>query len=367
MRYLALCLLCITAPVCAAPLDGLLTALPETYADKLTVEVGYDMANDTVDVFNFRGGVSQDVGDYAGGHVRIVWPVTRFLQIDGALWKRGIDYHQDTINLDSWQVGAQHRVANQQGPLPALALRLGAWGSRADTVMKSSDTVFTSPSFGLTTGQTITLGSVTVSRPEDQQSQLDLIASWEIAPTVQMDLFAGLGKGKTKIGGVTANNISYNGIALCGAASFEFTRDGRAICTATGQDFSALAQGLGFGTGSLNVYPEAEYKFTYAQAGLALSWHQDNWHLRGSYLFQKFNRDHVDALIVSRNGRSYTTVQTLSGEVAYRLGKGVAAFLRGQIMDHNLMGETPLAYNTLTASRFSQRYGLLTLGLVVGL
>jgi hypothetical protein len=394
-------------PLWAAPLDGFLTALPETYSDRPTVEVGYDMANDTVDVFNIRGDVAADVGDYAGAHVRVVWPVTPFLQLDGSLWKRGIDYRQDTIKLESWQVGAQQRISNQKGALPALALRVSAWGSRSDAVTKSSATLN-----GLTATQ------VSVEKPEDRQYQADVLMSWKLGDGWQIDTFGGVGRGKVKIGNVSVGTItgSRNGLSVSGANgvlnhsgtatldtvtasknSNTFTGTGVAVsnnliridslafseqtcadvsvspgaasCVFNGNtiqltgfltgfgmdidDLLALSNNIGFN------YGQVEYGFNHGQLGFALSWHQDNWRLRGSYLFQKFKRD-------SGVVNTFDTVQTLTGEVAYRVGNGKAVFLRGQIMDHNLMGETPLAYNSLTASRFDKKYGLLTLGFVMG-
>lgn len=407
MRAFCFCFLGLVSPAFAAPLDGLLTALPETYSDRPTVEVGYDMVNDTVDVFNIRGDVAADIGDYSGGHVRVVWPLTPFLQLDGALWKRGIDYRQDTIKLDSWQVGAQQRIANQKGALPALALRLSAWGSRSDAVTKSSATLN-----GLTATQ------VSVHSPEDRQYQADLLMSWKLSDGWQVDTFGGVGRGKVKIGNIAVSTItgSRNGLSVSGTNgalsrsgiatldtvtaskdSNTFTgtgvtvsnnliqidslafsgltcadvsvSPGAATCVFNGSpieltgflsgfgldidDLLALSNEIGFN------YGQVEYDFNYMQAGFALSWHKDNWRLRGSYLFQKFNRD-------SGVADTYNTVQTLTGEAAYRVGDGKAVFLRGQIMDHNLMGETPLAYNSLTASRFDKKYGLLTLGFVMG-
>jgi len=394
-------------PVYAAPLDGLLTALPETYSDKLTVEAGYDMANDTVDVFNIRGDVASDIGDYAGGHVRVVWPVTKHFQIDGSLWKRGIDYREDTIKLDSWQVGAQHRIANQKGFLPALALRMSAWGSRSDAVTKSSATL-----------NGLTATEVSVHQPEDRQYQADMLMSWKLSDGWQLDTFAGGGHGKVKIGNIsvatitgsrngltvsgTSGVLNRSGVASLGAVTAEkdgntFTgtgvtvsenliridalefsgltcsevsvSPGEASCVLNGtplqltgflsafdlniDDLLALSNNVGFN------YGQVEYDFNYAQAGLALSWHKDNWRMRGSYLWQKFNRD-------SGVSDAFTTVQTVTGEVAYRISDGKAVFVRGQLMDRNLMGETPLAYNSLTASRFDKMYGLLTLGFVMG-
>jgi len=400
-------------PVYAAPLDGLLTALPETYSDKLTVEAGYDMANDTVDVFNIRGDVASDIGDYAGGHVRVVWPVTKHFQIDGSLWKRGIDYREDTIKLDSWQVGAQHRIANQKGLLPALALRMSAWGSRSDGVTKSGDLSING----------FTAESATVHNPKDQQAQLDILSTWSFGDGWQMDLFAGVGRGKVKLDNLTTKTI--RGSNSDGSISVEAIKGSviskqntflpEALVTSSGKTASAADvfvskdriemgrltytndRGIDFHFESVRITPSAathgveqedlvaaldgytlapselvtlsnravfdfsqvEYDFNYAQAGLALSWHKDNWRMRGSYLWQKFNRD-------SGVSDAFTAVQTVTGEVAYRIGDGKAVFVRGQLMDRNLMGETPLAYNSLTASRFDKMYGLLTLGLVMG-
>jgi hypothetical protein len=84
--------------------------------------------------------------------------------------------------------------------------------------------------------------------------------------------------------------------------------------------------------------------------------------LTGGYQYQRLNRDNVDSLIVSRGGESYGTNHVLVGEIARKVGQSSVVFLRGQMMSNQLVGEIPFAYNTITASKFSNRYGLASVG-----
>jgi hypothetical protein len=51
------------------------------------------------------------------------------------------------------------------------------------------------------------------------------------------------------------------------------------------------------------------------------------------------------------------------GELTVRITTGVGALLRAQLMRHQFVGELPLAYNTLSATRFGSTYGIVSLGL----
>ena len=60
----------------------------------------------------------------------------------------------------------------------------------------------------------------------------------------------------------------------------------------------------------------------------------------------------------------YRVNHTLLGELAYRLAPGVRVFVRGQAMSNQMLSEMPLLYNSLTARRFNERYGILSAGVM---
>jgi hypothetical protein len=91
-----------------------------------------------------------------------------------------------------------------------------------------------------------------------------------------------------------------------------------------------------------------------------------NWAIRGGYQYFSIHRDGVDAFINSRptDNTPYRINHTLLGEVAYRMAPGMRVFVRGQAMSNQMLSEMPLLYNSLTARRFNERYGILSAGVM---
>ena len=77
------------APVAAAPLDGLLTAMPERLAPSGFVEFATDHMNDSLDVFRIRESdpltAGTKAGDYRGQHVNAGWNAGQGLWLSGLL------------------------------------------------------------------------------------------------------------------------------------------------------------------------------------------------------------------------------------------------------------------------------------------
>ncbi|MFD2271009.1 hypothetical protein ACFS07_07405 [Undibacterium arcticum] len=94
------------------------------------------------------------------------------------------------------------------------------------------------------------------------------------------------------------------------------------------------------------------------------AWHSQDWRIRAGYQYQTINRSEVDDIIVSRGNTPYKHNHVLIGDVSYHAFKNTIVFLRGQYMANQFNGEVPLAYNSLTADRFNQRYGLVSTGLI---
>ena len=55
----------------------------------------------------------------------------------------------------------------------------------------------------------------------------------------------------------------------------------------------------------------------------------------------------------------------LVADVSYNVYKNAIVFMRGQFMTNQFNGEMPLAYNSLTADKYNQRYGVVSTGLML--
>ncbi|WP_211455036.1 hypothetical protein [Collimonas antrihumi] len=353
---LSACCAAASSTASAAPMDAFLSANQSNTPGEGQVEASYDLLNSTVDVFkardkdtNFAG---TNVGDYHGAHVRAGVAITPRLWVDGALWERRISYRNDVAKINTWQVAAQYKLVEGSGYLPSMALRLGAWGNYADALTKTSSTSVAG----------VTLNSVTVADPKDVQYQLDLINTWLILAHTELSMFVSAGGSRVSVGKISGTatengchyNVDFGSTAVVGALSQQ--------CNANTviDRFSAPNSAYG-----INVQKETQYNAVYFQAGLTGKWSMDDWQVRAGYQYQALNRNHIDDIIQSRGGIATKSNQILMGEIMYKIVKNAAIFVRGEYMSHQFTGEIPFAYNTLTAQRFNQRYGILSTGLVV--
>lgn len=339
----------------AAPLDALLSVTKPATPGSVRIEAGYDLMNSTVDVFNIRDQhddfAGTNVGDYHGGHLLAGVAITPNVWVEGGLWKRRIDYRQDRADVESWQLAAQYRLFDHLAYRPAVALRLGAWGNRADSLTKSTPTQF----------QGFNIGAVNVDSPKDQQYQLDAIATWPVAQGLEVNAFAGFGTSRVSIGNVAGTitqgscnyNVSFGRSAVTGALA-------RPCGGATDTRFSVPNSALG-----VDVYNEAEYRARYAHVGFSATWQTGPWQLRAGYQYQSQRRRDVDDIIRQRGGSPSEHNHVIVGELVYRFTPNVAVYGRGQYMDRQFTGEIPFAYNTLTAHRFNERYGIVSTGLMI--
>ena len=335
-------------PVLAAPLDALLTAKHATTPGEIELEVGYDLVNGAVDVFNIRGSdatyAGTNVGDYHGAHVRGGIALSPDVWLDGALWQRRLDYRADQLGINSWQVGAQYKLLGDEGGRqPSVAVRMGAWGNYSDGLNKSSPTTVR--------GQT--LSTVQISQPKDVQVQLDLIGTTRIFDNTEISMFGAVGASQVSIksvsGTATLDGCDY---------TLSFTPSAVVGQCSNGDGFSVPNSVYG-----VDVYNEAQYKARFFSGGLSLNWQQQNWQLRGGYQFQRITRQQIDKTIQTRGGVAYQSNHILIGELMYRVLQNAAVFVRGQYMTNQFVGEIPLAYNTMTANRFDKHYGILSTGL----
>jgi hypothetical protein len=342
------CALVLSTNSVAAPLDGLLTAHPEQFSKNGYVELGYDAMNKTLDVFDIRNQDASlsgtNIGDYQGAHIRAGLSLTPSLWLDGGFWQRKLDYRSDQVAIDSWQVAGQYRVLEGKGVVPALGLRLSAWGNRSGDLTKSSPTTI----FGRT------FDAISVGSPRDEQFQFDLIGSWRPGKTHEIALLAGVGSGRVSVDDFTA---VYHG------DTYKVTTTPTALVLTHVPTNDKIMHP---NTGGTDINKETQYNSKYAQLGLMYAWKSRRFMLRGGYTYQIFQRDYIDDAIRQRGGKAYEASHTLTGEVSMLATKRMAVYLRGTAMSNQLLGEVPFAYNSLTAHRFDKVYGIVSAGLLVG-
>jgi len=333
----------------AAPLDALLTADTHLNPWQAQVEIAYDAVNDQVDILKIRardpvfGG--SNVGDYSGLHLRSIYQLPYRLSLYGDWWQREISYRADRQALRTWQLAMQYRLfEGNNWSRSSYAVRLSGWSNAASTLSKSTPTTLFDN----------TLDTITVTDPKDRQLQVDFLGSWRLGDRSELSGFLGTGRSRVSIGSVagtaTLDGCPYNVSFANGIITTRLASPCRnlltVVLTAPGPD----------------VNREVAYSARYVQAGGMLQWHDLDWRLSGGYQYQVLRRDVIDDLITSRGGSAYRTNHVLVGEVARKVGASSAVFLRGQLMSNQFVGEMPFAYNSVTASKFGNRYGLATVG-----
>ena len=337
----------------AAPLDAFLTATRPAVQGEGQIELAYDVANDTVDILGIRksNGDTTNLGDYHGGHLRAGIAVTPKLWLDGAVWLRDIDLRGSEAKVRSWQIAGQYKLVEGQGSRPAIALRLGAWGNRASRLGEAAAMQFLGAR----------LDSVNMEEPRDRQLQLDAIATWQAFREWEVSAFGGIGTSHVDTGAIS-------GTTTRGGCSYD-------LAFGPTEVIGTLAEPCSEGTVverfsvpnsvyGVDVYREARYSSRFAHAGLSTEWSSGPWKLRVGYQFQILRRGRIDDIVRRRGGEPSTRNHILAGEVAYRIGRNVSLFLRGQYMQRQFTGEIPFAYNTFTARRFHKKYGIASAGVV---
>lgn len=337
----------------AAPLDALLTADQYRHAGEFKAEASYDAMNGTLDLLGIRAKDAQyagtNVGDYTGAHLRLGYALTDRLALEGGLWSRKIAYQTDSEVLQSWQAALQYRLHGHENSRLFYAVRLSAWGNQASTLTKSSPT--------LVQGRIAT--NAIIHSPNDIQQQIDLIGSWRMTKKTTLSAFAGVGHSTVTTGDMSANYTSGNGcnynLAFTTSAS---SGQLASPCNVPGVIVTSFSS-------PQNMIQEFSYQSNYYQLGGMLQWQDARWGLRGGYQFQYQNRANVDALIASRGGVSYQTNHVIVADVTRKITPHIAAFVRGQAMSNQFVGEIPFSYNAVTASKFSRKYGIFSFGVTM--
>lgn len=344
-----------TGPVQAAPLDALLDVRGDPDAGPgLRIELDRDLANDRLDVFGWRSDAGLGdtrIGDYSGRQLRLdaragAWTLTAHAR------QRAIVDTGRTHQFRSWQLGLQHDFG-RPGDTTRWGLRLNRWGDSATQVTRSTS------SHLVASGVNAQLTELQLQRPRDQQTQLDLIGRQQLAlPGLALSGFAGIGRSRVSADAASARAT----IAGC-SYLIDF---GPERLTAEPPDGCDNAPTVSVPNALLpyDALAETNYRARLLHAGGALHWQiNPDWQLSAGLEWQRWQRDGVDARLSARGGHPVTDNLTLITELRWRFAPHLSALLRAQAMRHQLLGELPLAYNGLTASRFSQKYGLVSAGM----
>jgi len=341
--------------VAAAPLDALLTAMPERLAPLGYVELGIDHMNDSLDVFKIREAdpltAGTQAGDYRGQHINAGWRVADRLWLTGSLWQRYVSDASDTYRYNSWQLAAQYRFMEPSGAWPAMALRLSGWGNRASAT--ESSTPVNVPG--------AILNAVKVTEPADRQLQADLVSTWPLSPALEVSALVSAGTSQLSYGALSAtttrNGCNYQ-LSFTGNDIF-----GTLIppCAATGGIIQQFFDSSGdYG---VDVANEIAWRGTFMQLGVNSAWRNGPWTLQGGYLFHTARREAVDAILASRGKAAYTQNHNITLEADYRFHPHVSVFSRAQFSSNLFFNDIPVTYNSSTASRFGSKYSLFSVGL----
>lgn len=329
-----------------APLDSLLRASPvAAQPGSWSVELGYDAVNDTLDVFNIRDDdpdyAGTDTGDYVGAHLRAGVALSERIWLLGDYWQRRIEYGPDDQEIDSFSAALQYNAPVTDAL--TLGLRGGVWGNYASALAKSTPTTVSG----------VTLDSVTVHEPQDIQYQGDLVLTWQAHESLALSAFAGAGTSRVTVGQLVAG---YNGCL------YEITATATAV---TGDQIGVCGPFLDSSftiPTSTNLFQTLEYDARFLQAGVNLRWQHGRWSVAGGYLRRAIDREFVDDFLDARGRPSHTGNDILDGEIAWRAGRTLELFVRGEILSHQFVGEIPFAYNAMTATKFDRQYGLASFG-----
>lgn len=343
-------------PAVAAPLDALLSAMPEHAAASGQLELAVDHANRALDPFPAGDGgeptpVPKTHGRYRGEHLTGAWRVRDGLWLSGGLWRREVGDGVDTYRYRSWQAAGLYRFSEASGSMPALALRLAAWGDQSRAT--ETHTPVQVPG--------AVLDSVKISKPADRQLQADLIGTWPLTPALDVSAIVSVGATRLSYGALSATttrggchyDLAFNGNDIFGTLSQPCSASGGVI-----QQFYDSSGDYG-----VDVAKEIAWSGRFLQLGVNAAWRSGAWALQGGYLFHAVRRESVDDILAARGDPVHRHNHQLVADVAYAFHPQLAAFLRAQVSSNLFFNDMPLTYNSATSASFGNRFSLLTLGL----
>ncbi len=354
-RAVAWALSLLVLPVSAAPLDVFLTATPEKIAPYAYLELGTDHMNESLDVFKVRENdpltSGTKSGDYHGTYLSAALRVGEGKWLSGVLGQRSLSSTSDTFNYTNWQVSGLYRFLEPGGKLPAMALRLSAWGNYASATESTSAVVVPGAK----------LDTVKITDPADRQLQADLIGTWNLSPSTDVSVNVGLGTSQLSYGALSAttsrNGCNYQ-VAFTGNNIFGTLVPPCSVVGGVIQQFYDSSGAYG-----VDVANEIAWRGTFLQAGVNGTWQRGLWTLKAGYLFHVIRREAVDDILVARGQAAYSQNHNISLQADYRLRPHVSLFARGQLTSNLFFNDIPVTYNSSTADRFGSKYSLFSLGL----
>ena len=342
-------------PASAAPLDGLLIATPETSAPLARLELGIDRLNRAINFSTSADPVEQSAqttsGDYQGANLQAAWRAGERLWLSGGLWQRRISNAADTFNYRSWQAAGQYRFNDAAGALPALAMRLSAWGSGA------SETAATTPVHV----PGAILNTVTVAAPRDRQLQADLLATWPLSSQFELSTLLSVGASKLSYRELTAtttrNGCNYK-LIFTGNDIF-----GELASPCTGTGVGVIRQFFdSSGDYGVDVAKEIAWRSRFVQAGINARWRSGAWTVLGGYLLHSVKREDVDDILARRGDPVHRHNHQITLDAAYQASAHWSPFVRAQISSNLFLNDIPVTYNSSTSGSFGSRFSLFTVG-----
>jgi hypothetical protein len=341
----------------AAPLDALLTALPDQAIGSGFVEVATDHMNQSLDIFRVRDSnpltAGTKAGDYQGLQLGFGLRASDAIWLTGRFWQRGISDSVDSYRYNSWQLAGQYRFNEASGAMPAVALRVTAWGNYAAEV--ASNTPVTVPG--------AILNTVKITSPADRQLQADLIGTWKLTPVSEVSLVLSAGSTQLSYGALSGTtqrngcnyNVSFNGNDIFGTLAQPCNVGGAVI-----QQFYDSSGSYG-----VDVAKEIAWQGRFVQAGVNGTWRTGPWKLTGAYLVHAVRRESVDAILAARGNQAFTQNQHITLAADYRFNAHLTAFTRVQLTSNLFFDDVPVTYNSATSARFGSKYSLFTVGMRV--
>ena len=319
------------------------------------VEAATDHMNQSLDIFRVRDSnpltAGTKAGDYQGKHIGFGFRPSEGIWLSGSFWQRGISDSLDSYRYNSWQVAGQYRFNEGFGPVPAMAVRLTAWGSYAPEV--ASNTPVTVPG--------AILNTVKITHPADRQLQADLIGTWKLSSASDISAWVSVGTSQLSYGALSGTtqrngcnyNVSFNGNDIFGTLAQPCTAGGAVI-----QQFYDSS-----GTYGVDVAKEIAWQGSFFQLGVNSSWRSGPWKWMGGYLVHVVRRESVDTILATRGNPAYTQNQKITLAADYRFNAHLTAFTQVQLTSNLFFDDVPVTYNSATSTRFGSKYSLFSVGL----
>jgi hypothetical protein len=346
------------AAVRAAPGDALLTAWPERDAARGIAEISVARASRSFDFAAPDDAAAPAPDAPTGGRSRYGdVQLGAGARIGDGLWlagragQRTLGDGVDRFRYRQWLLSAQARVHDGGGAIPAVALRVAAWGHRAGAVETSTPVVV----------RETRLDTVRVERPSDRQLQLDAIATW--TPRTDWQTSVALGVGRSRLGyrALSATTqldgcryaLAFNGNDVFGELAEPCDTGGGVV-----EQFYDET-----GTYGVDVVRELGWRGRFVQAAVGAAWRGERWSLRGGLLLQRTRRDVIDDALRQRGRPWFRATRIVTLEAAWRFQPAVEGVLRLDTGRHLLVADLPVTYNAASSGRLAGRTSLLTVGL----